>query len=389
MTVREPVALVRPPTETLDGAQEAATALMQIIGRKPRKLMFNGEQYLEVDDWETIGAFFGCTADIVWSREITLSIGHASGSGDPIRGWEARAVLLDRNGRELTHAEAMCLDDEDKWSERPRYAWVYELKGGGTSEEDPGSENIVWIPNPSKPDKSMPKKSRVQVGTGAPPEFQMRSMAQTRAIAKAHSNVFRWVARLGGFAGTPSEELDEIESVDTGTGEVKPATARQAAPKQTAAAAPATQRPTGQCPETKDGARCSIQIGHTTPCAFPKAKAKAAATGAPAAATEPAPAAAATATAEVSPVTVKDITNRSGTKAGKAWSLWTVVFSDSVPSTVGEQTTTDRAGTFSETLASAAADAQASGVALRPTIQSKTNGRGYTDHSLLALNPEA
>jgi len=370
----DPVGLVRPPEETLSSAGAAATALMGIISKKPKKLMFNGEQYLEVDDWETIGAFHGCTADVVWSREITLEI--ADKDGNAIRGWEARAVLLDRTGRELTHADAMCLSDEAKWSERPKYAWVYVLKDGTTSEEDPGAANIEWVPNPNKPDGVMPKKVRQLVGSEAPPEFQMRSMAQTRAVAKAHSNVFRWVARLAGCAGTPADELPDIETVDRETGEV---TTKAPAAARPAAARPAAQ-PAKQCPEVRDGQQCRRVEGHTkTEHVFDKV----ADTAVPPPAVPP-PAAPAHTVAQP-PVTVKDITSRSGTKAGKPWTVWTVVFSDKVQTVGPDAQTTDRAGTFSETIAGAADNARAAGVNCYPKITSEKNGRGYVDHNITAL----
>jgi hypothetical protein len=64
-------------------------------------------------------------------------------------------------------------------------------------------------------------------------------MAQTRAISKVHSNVFRWVAQLGGFRGTPAEEIDLAREsngdvTDTHTGEVVTESRQQAKPAQQA-----------------------------------------------------------------------------------------------------------------------------------------------------------
>ncbi len=119
----EAVALVRSPQLALSEARQAADALMAVIAAKKNKLEFNGEQYLENEDWQTISTFHGCTVDIEWTRPVVL--------GDAM-GWEARAVLIDRNGRVLSHAEAMCLNDEERWSARPKYAWAYCKKSGGT-----------------------------------------------------------------------------------------------------------------------------------------------------------------------------------------------------------------------------------------------------------------
>jgi len=41
------------------------------------------------------------------------------------------------------------------------------------------------------------------------PEFQIRSMAQTRACAKALRNIYAWIVVMAGFEGTPADEIDE------------------------------------------------------------------------------------------------------------------------------------------------------------------------------------
>lgn len=200
----EAVALVRTPAETLEAARSAAVALMSVVNAKPNKVEFNGEQYLENEDWQTIAAFYGCTVDMEWTRPVSFD----NGTGTMISGWEARAVLTDRNGRILSHAEAMCLNDEERWGARPKYAWAYKLKSGGFSVEDPGPDEIIWEPNPAKPGRSRPAKERRLIGTETVPMFQLRSMAQTRAASKVLSNVFRWVVQLAGYRGTPAEEID-------------------------------------------------------------------------------------------------------------------------------------------------------------------------------------
>ena len=54
----------------------------------------------------------------------------------------------------------------------------------------------------------MPQKEKVSAGEVAVPLFQLRSMAQTRACAKALRNVLAWVVVLAGYRPTPAEELD-------------------------------------------------------------------------------------------------------------------------------------------------------------------------------------
>jgi hypothetical protein len=96
-----------------------------------------------------------------------------------VRGWEATAdALLVGNNQVISSAEAMCLDDEPKWSTRP----VYEYRDG----------------------------ERTKVGEENVPLFQLRSMAQTRACAKALRNVLAWIVVLAGYAPTPAEEMDGV-----------------------------------------------------------------------------------------------------------------------------------------------------------------------------------
>src|SRR3970282_2927444 len=49
------------PEVVLVEAQRAAEALRDVITRKPHKVIMNGEQYLEFEDWQTVGRFYGIT----------------------------------------------------------------------------------------------------------------------------------------------------------------------------------------------------------------------------------------------------------------------------------------------------------------------------------------
>lgn len=190
------------PAEVLAAAREAAVALRDVLAQKPRKVVMNGEQYLEFEDWQTLGRFYGITAKEDGEVEFVDFAG--------VQGFKASAEAIDRDGRVLSRATAFCLNDEEKWGTRPKYEWVYALRDGGTSVEDPGFDNIVWIPNPKKPGKNMPKRERMQVGEERVPMFQLASMAQTRANAKVLRNVLSWVAVLAGYRPTPAEEIEEI-----------------------------------------------------------------------------------------------------------------------------------------------------------------------------------
>jgi len=201
VAVRDGEALVlleNPPTVVLAEAQRAAKALQGIIAAKPRKVMMNGEQYLEFEDWQTVGRFYGITAREDGDPEY-VSLGG-------VQGFKASAVAIDRTGRVIGRATAYCLNDEEKWRGRTKYEWLYLTVSGKKVKDDPGKE-IVWEDNPNKPGKR-PKKVREAVGEEAVPLFQLASMAQTRASAKALRNVLSWVVVLAGYRPTPAEELE-------------------------------------------------------------------------------------------------------------------------------------------------------------------------------------
>lgn len=147
------------PDEQLIFAHKAASALMAWVEQKPKKVMIRGEQYLEFGDWQILARFYGSTVGVEWTRSITLGSPDGNGVNPPlVRGYEARATVL-RNGEVISSAEAMCTRDERNWRDRD--------------------------------------------------EFMLKSMAQTRASAKALRQAFGWVAELAGMKSTPAEEMGE------------------------------------------------------------------------------------------------------------------------------------------------------------------------------------
>ncbi len=147
------VAIIRNPTKVLAEAREAAKALKDVVSGKPKKVMIGGEQYLEFEDWQTVGRFYGVSAKVMSTGFIDLG---------GVQGFEARAVAIrNSDGMEVSAAEAMCLNDEDNWKKKPL--------------------------------------------------FQLKSMAQTRASAKALRNVLAWVVVLAGYRPTPAEEMDGVK----------------------------------------------------------------------------------------------------------------------------------------------------------------------------------
>jgi len=145
------LSIQRKPQEVLEEAREAANALIAMVKAKPKPFMVHGDIYLQFEDWQTVGRFYGATVKVTETKFIEYGT---------VKGFEARAVVLDKAGLEVSGAEAMCLDDEPNWKKKPL--------------------------------------------------FQLKSMAQTRASAKALRNVFAWVVVLAGYKPTPAEEMDGV-----------------------------------------------------------------------------------------------------------------------------------------------------------------------------------
>lgn len=156
------LALGRAPDVVLEEAHKAAAALTKVIEAKPKKVVLNGKTYLQFEDWQTLGRFYGVTAIVLDTKYVEF------GEDDErTRGFESRAqALLVGTNQVISAAEAMCLDDEQNWGYR-------ETRNG-----------------------------KVKV-----PLFQLKSMAQTRACAKALRNVLAWVVVLAGYQATPAEEM--------------------------------------------------------------------------------------------------------------------------------------------------------------------------------------
>lgn len=176
----------RPPAQVLEEAKLAAVAIRDVIAKKAKPVVMNGEQYLEYEDWQTVGRFYGITAEVEWTRYCEFG---------GARGFEARAVAKHAlSGRIVSAGESMCLNDEPRWSFRPKYEWKDKLDAEGKK---------IWNAR-----KSRYESDRVQIGEEAVPLAQLRSMAQTRAAAKALRNVLAWVVVLAGYRPTPAEELE-------------------------------------------------------------------------------------------------------------------------------------------------------------------------------------
>lgn len=145
------LSLSRPPAEVLAQGKQAAEALMGVIRQKPKPVIINNKQYLEFEDWQMLGKFYGVAVKVISTKPFEM--------GDSgVIGFEATAQAVHvASGRVISQADSMCLNDESLWRDRPLHT--------------------------------------------------LRSMAQTRACAKTLRNAFAWVAVLAGCAPTPAEEM--------------------------------------------------------------------------------------------------------------------------------------------------------------------------------------
>ena len=132
------------PVGVVERATAVATALADVLKRRQLVKRFGGNEYVLLEGWTLLGSMLGVFAQVEWTRPIE-------------DGWEARALVKTRTGDTVGSAEAMCTKRERKWSTQDDYA--------------------------------------------------VRSMAQTRALAKALRMPLGFIVELAGYAATPAEEM--------------------------------------------------------------------------------------------------------------------------------------------------------------------------------------
>lgn len=157
-TVDSDLSVMRAPQAVVDEAKIAARVLTDIIEQKKKPVKFNGEQYLEFEDWQTIGKFYGLACRTLDPEPMEI---RTDDGLTVVGGAKARAEVVEvKSGRVIGTASAWCLRDEPNWKHKP------------------------W--------------------------FQLASMAQTRAGARAMRNLLSWVVVLAGYKTTPAEEMTEV-----------------------------------------------------------------------------------------------------------------------------------------------------------------------------------
>jgi predicted RNA-binding Zn-ribbon protein involved in translation (DUF1610 family) len=140
----------------LEDAEHKARVLKTVLDRRPKAVIINGERYPEVEDWATLGAFYGWVGRSAEPRQIEPGVFIAQGE-----------IWHPATNRLISTASAYCGDISDPW--------MYDKQG-----------QLL--------DKPM---------------FQRASMAQTRAIAKAWRNCLSHVLVLAGLRTTPAEEMTQ------------------------------------------------------------------------------------------------------------------------------------------------------------------------------------
>lgn len=224
----------RPPVQVLEEARAAATSLLAVVSAKPRKVVLNGEQYLEFEDWQTVARFYRVTPKIVSTQFVAYG---------GVAGFTATAVAVRADGVEISRAEADCLNDEEKWRAKPKYDRQIRMKDG-TWVSEPVDEGAypknawVWLEGPRRPESR-----RIRTGDDSVPLFQLKSMAQTRACSKVLRQCFAWVVVLAGYRPTPAEELEAHVIEGHAEPVERPVERPQEQPKASGAP-PATKPPT-------------------------------------------------------------------------------------------------------------------------------------------------
>lgn len=142
--------LIASPQQDMKFAVESAKLLKQIVSQNNWTTKIQGKDYLGFEAWQTLARFYGYTVKTAATRYVEYGTA---------KGFEAKSEVLNREGVVIGGAEAVCLNDEYNWKGKPI--------------------------------------------------FSLKSMAQTRASAKALRQILSWVVVLAGFAPTPTEDMPQ------------------------------------------------------------------------------------------------------------------------------------------------------------------------------------
>jgi len=136
------------PAQIIERAKEVAEVLMDIIEKKKAYVLIGRKKYVKCEGWTAMAGMLKTIPFPEYSRRFERN---------GIIGYEAR-VLLRREGQDIGAGEAECSKAEKNWKDRE--------------------------------------------------DFQLRSMALTRATGKACRLAFSWIMVLAGYESTPAEEMN-------------------------------------------------------------------------------------------------------------------------------------------------------------------------------------
>jgi hypothetical protein len=159
------------PKIALQRMGEVAEALMDVVRSRKLAVSIRGREHLTIEAWTTLGALKGVHAAVVWTRP--------NETGDGII---ARAEARTLDGALVGAAESECSRSERRWKQA-----------------DP---------------------------------YQVRSMAQTRALSRALQGPLRHVAVLAGYAGAAAEDMADDEPAPSQTASTEPEPGRGKTPPE-------------------------------------------------------------------------------------------------------------------------------------------------------------
>lgn len=150
------------PADTIAKATDVANALASVLETQKLFVQIRDRKHVRVEGWTLLGSMLGVYPVCTWTRPLI-------DSGGLTQGWEARVEARTLNGAIVGAAEAQCLRTEEQWG---------------------------WTPVDRKGNPLQPRD-----------DFALRSMAQTRATAKAMRLPLGFIVALAGYATTPAEEM--------------------------------------------------------------------------------------------------------------------------------------------------------------------------------------
>jgi len=150
------------PVAVVQKATRVANALADIIKAKKLYANIQGRSHVLVEGWTLLGSMLGVFPVCIWTKPILDEAGVC-------QGWEARVEAKTRAGEVVGAAEAQCLRSENQWG---------------------------WEPKGRDGRRLQPRD-----------DFALRSMAQTRATAKALRLPLGFVVVIAGYEACPAEEL--------------------------------------------------------------------------------------------------------------------------------------------------------------------------------------